>query len=184
MQFIGHLIIRLIAIILGVSLALLAAGLFISFGVFTGMFEQLFADVEYVLDTELGNTNPLVHMLVILAGVLSSINFASLAIIPIFVAITLAEGMRWQGLTINLILGGVVSLFTGLSIVSPMQGTGNNLPSSNLPSDGTLVVLLAAGFIGGFVYWLIAGRSAGKWLGKEPASTPNIATETTDKTDV
>lgn len=31
-------------------------------------------------------------------------------------------------------------------------------------SDGTLVVLLATGFIGGFFYWLVAGRNAGKWL--------------------
>lgn len=156
MQFIGHLIIRLIAIFFGITLAVLAAGVFISFGMFTGMFEQFFADVEYVLETNIGDTDPLVTLLVIIAGILSSFKVASLAIIPMFLAITLAEGMRWQGLTINLVMGGLVSLFAGITSMTPANGT--------LPSDGTLVILLATGFISGFVYWLIAGRNAGKWL--------------------
>lgn len=156
MQLIGHLIIRLIAILFGVSLAVFAASLFISFGMFTGMFEQLFADVEYVLDTNIGDTGPIVALLVVGAGFFSSFKVASLAIIPIFLAISLAEGMRWQGLTINLVMGGLTSLFAGIT----------SMPATNggLPSDGTLVILLATGFIGGFVYWVIAGRSAGNWL--------------------
>ncbi|MBL1405159.1 MAG: hypothetical protein COC17_05335 [Hyphomicrobiales bacterium] len=156
MQLIGHLIIRLIAIIFGVSLAIFASSIFISFGMFTGMFEQFFTDVEYVLDTNIGDTDPIVALLVIGAGFFSSFKIVSLAIIPIFLAISLAEGMRWQGLTINLVMGGVVSLFAGITAIPSATG--------GLPSDGTLVILLATGFIGGFVYWLIAGRSAGLWL--------------------
>lgn len=159
MQLIGHLIIRLIAILFGVTLAVFAASLFISFGMFTGMFEQFFAEVEYVLDTNIGNTDPIVALLVIGAGFFSSFKIVSLAIIPIFLAIALAEGMRWQGFTINLVMGGMVSLFAGITAMP-------NTPNTNggLPSDGTLVILLATGFIGGFVYWLIAGRQAGRWL--------------------
>lgn len=156
MQLIGNLIIRLIAIIFGVCLAVFAASIFISFGMFTGMFEQFFADVEYVLDTNIGDTDPIVALLVIGAGFFSSFKIVSLAIIPIFLAIAVAEAMRWQGLTINLVIGGLVSLFAGIT----------SMPSANggLPSDGTLVILLSTGFIGGFFYWLIAGRSAGNWL--------------------
>lgn len=156
MQFIGHLIIRLIAIVFGITLAVLTAGMFISFGMFTGMFEQFFADIEYVLETNIGDTDPLITLLVIVAGIFSSFKVASLAIIPMFLAITLAEGMRWQSLTVNLVMGGVVSLFAGITSMAPENGS--------LPSDGTLIILLATGFIGGFVYWLIAGRNAGKWL--------------------
>lgn len=156
MQLIGHLIIRLIAIIFGVSLAIFAASIFISFGMFTGMFEQFFNDVEYVLETDIGDTDPIVALLVIGAGFFSSFKIVSLAIIPIFLAISLAEGMRWQGLTINLVMGGMVSLFAGITAIPSATG--------GLPSDGTMVILLATGFIGGFVYWLIAGRSAGLWL--------------------
>lgn len=156
MQLIGHLIIRLIAILFGVSLAIFAASIFISFGMFTGMFEQFFTDVEYVLETDIGDTDPIIALLVIGAGFFSSFKIVSLAIIPIFLAICLAEGMRWQSLTINLVMGGIVSLFAGITAIPSSTGT--------LPSDGTLVILLATGFIGGFVYWLIAGRSAGLWL--------------------
>lgn len=160
MQLIGHLIIRLIAILFGVTFAVFAASLFISFGMFTGMFEQFFAEVEYVLDTNIGNTDPIVALLVIGAGFFSSFKIVSLAIIPIFLAIAVAEGMRWQGLTINLVMGGIVSLFAGIT----------SMPSANggLPSDGTLVILLSTGFIGGFFYWLIAGRQAGRWLETKP----------------
>ena len=156
MQLIGHLIIRLIAILFGVSFAIFAASLFISFGMFTGMFEQFFADVEYVLETDIGDTGPIVALLVFGTSFFSSFKVASLAIIPIFLAISLAEGMRWQGLTINLVMGGLVSLFAGITAMPAASG--------GLPSDGTLVILLATGFISGFVYWLIAGRNAGKWL--------------------
>lgn len=162
MQLIGHLIIRLIAIILGVSLAVFAASLFISFGMFTGMFEQFFNDVEYVLDTNIGDTGPIVTLLVIGTSIFSSFKVASLAIIPIFLAISLAEGMRWRGLTINLVMGGLVSLFAGITAMPTATG--------GLPSDGTLVILLATGFIGGFVYWLFAGRNAGLWLSSNSTS--------------
>lgn len=165
----GHLIVRLVAIFFGLFLAMLAAGLFLSFGLFSGFLTEFFADLQGALapDPYYRNdpvdTSPLVNLLVIVIGFLSSFQIAGMAALPTFLAIALAEGFRWRGLTINLVLGGAVALATGLSVFSDRGGVG-------LPSDGALVVLLATGFIGGFVYWLIAGRSAGKWL--DQASGP------------
>lgn len=159
MQTIGHFIIRMIAISFGIFAALIAASIFLSFGTFSGMFEQFFADLNYVFDGEIQDSGPIVSILVILFGFFSSFYVASIALLPMVITIAIAELMRWQGLTINLVLGGFVGLFTGITSFASTHDT-------RLPSDGTLVVLLAAGFIGGFFYWLIAGRSAGKWLGE------------------
>lgn len=159
MQLIGHFIVRMVVISFGIFTALIAASLFLSFGTLGGMFEQFFIDLNYVFDGELRDTDPLVTILVILFGFFSSFYVASIALMPIVIAIAIAELMAWRGLTINFVLGGLVSLFTGITSFSVAN-------AASIPSEGTLIVLLATGFIGGFFYWLIAGRSAGKWLGE------------------
>lgn len=85
-------------------------------------------------------------------------------LLPASILIAIAELMRWKSATVNLVLGGVCALFTGLA---SFHG-----PTDAIPSDSTLIVLLACGFIGGFAYWLIAGRSAGLWLKTKPSQTP------------
>lgn len=168
MQFIGHFIVRLIAILFGVFIAMIAASIFLSFGMFSNMFSEFFSELNWVINGDpyqAEDNNGLVTGLVIIVGFFSSFYVAGLAALPATIAIATAELMRWQSMTINLVLGGFVALATGLSIF----GAEND----GLPSDGTLVVLLATGFIGGFFYWLIAGRSAGKWL-RQPASNTRI----------
>ncbi len=159
MQLIGHFIVRLIAIFFGLLVAMLASSIFLSFGIFNDAFNAFFADLSltfngdpYVAE-EMGDLGT---ALVIIIGFFSSFYVAGLAAMPTTIAIAIAELMRWQSMTINLVLGGLVALVTGLTVfAADLEG---------LPSDGTLVVLLATGFIGGFFYWLIAGRSAGNWL--------------------
>ena len=113
------------------------------------------------VEGRLEDTFPLVALAIAVAGVFSSVKIAGIAILPLSLTIAIAELMRWQSMTINLVLGGLVALFAGISVYSATQ--------PGLPSDGTLIVLLATGFVGGFFYWMIAGRSAGKWL--DPVSS-------------
>lgn len=172
MQSLGHFIVRLVAILFGVFIAMLAAGMFLSFGMFFGAFTEFFTELSWTLNGDpyhAEELDGLVTLLVVIAGFFTSFHVASIAALPAAIAIAIAEMMRWQGMTINLVLGGLVSLFTGLSLYGSLQ-TGAN---TGLPSDGTLVVLLATGFIAGFFYWLIAGRSAGKWL-DGPGITPAL----------
>ncbi len=160
MQLIGHFIVRLVAILFGVFVAMIAASIFLSFGMFSNMFSEFFNELNWIVNGDpytQEDTGGIVTVLVVISGFFSSFYVMSLAALPTTIAIATGELMRWQGMTINLVLGGLVALATGLSLF----GAENE----GLPSDGTLVVLLATGFIGGFFYWIIAGRSAGKWLG-------------------
>lgn len=150
----GHIIVRLIAIFFGLAVAFLAAGIFISFGLFGGYFRDLFQQAEIAN----GDAAPLAAFAVFAIGILSSFQIASLALAPSALAVLVAELMGWRGLTINLVLGGLVGLATGWVV--------SGGPSEAGPmSQGALLVLLATGFIGGFFYWLVAGRGAGGWRG-------------------
>jgi len=148
----GHIIVRLVAILFGLALAFLAAGIFISFGLFGGYFRDLFQNAEIAN----GEAAPLAAFAVIAVGFLSSFQIASLALAPSAFAVLVAELMGWRGLTINLVLGGLVGLATGWIV------SGGEAGAAAL-SQGALLVLLATGFIGGFFYWLVAGRGAGGW---------------------
>jgi hypothetical protein len=147
----GHIIVRLVAIFFGLALAFLAAGIFISFGLFGGYFTELFQQA----DIANGEATPLAAFAIVAVGVLSSFQIASLALAPSAFAIVIAELMGWRGLTVNLVLGGLVGLATGWIV------SGGDAAMS----QGTLLVLLATGFTGGFFYWLLAGRGAGGWRG-------------------
>jgi hypothetical protein len=78
------------------------------------------------------------------------------------IVVAIAEMMRWQSMVSNLVMGGASAgflAFTSFGYLNPVEGTAG--PGDNY---GVLLVALSAGFIGGFVYWLIAGRKAGIWL--------------------
>ena len=162
MQFFGHLIVRLFVILMGVLIAMLAASIFLSAGLLNGFFNVFFFELNIAVDGALEDTGPLTTFIVFILGFLSSFYVASIAILPAAITIAIAELMRWKSMTANLVLGGLVGLFTGMSTYAQTR--------AGLPSDGTLIILLAAGFIGGFFYWLVAGRSAGNWLGEPQLS--------------
>ena len=152
MTILGNLIVRLLTIAFGLFLAFAAAGVFVSFGMFGGFFEEILLGFEDLSDGQFRSGDGLTAMLVVLAGFLTSPFLMGAALLPAAIAIAIAELMRWRGMTINLVMGGLVALFAGL--------TASHQPVG----EGTLVVLLATGFVGGFFYWLVAGRGSGRWL--------------------
>lgn len=96
-------------------------------------------------------------------GLFAALFFASfttsfigaMALVPAGLAILLAEAKRLTSLTYHLIAGGLVALAILVATWIPPQA------GQRLPDDWNL--FLAAGFIGGFLYWLIAGRRSGSW---------------------
>ncbi len=140
-------------IALGFMFAIAAAGMFIGFGFYN----------------EILTTGPLLDTWEEeFYGLLSlSVGFASIALIGAYaigvaaILIALAELMRWQGMIANLLMGGITAAILSLG------GGETNV------SGGAFVVALSAGFIGGFVYWLIAGRKAGNWLGSGSTGVPS-----------
>jgi len=150
---------RLIVISFGLLLALLAAAMILSYGISSGLFVEFFGTETYetIDETEWGYAVLLIATVGI--GVVTGLQIAGLALLPIVLSITLMEMMRWTGVVASLILGGLSALFVMFT----------QLPENTTPGEGTLIVTLAMGFVGGFFYWIIAGRNAGKWQDRLPA---------------
>ncbi|MEZ5871407.1 MAG: hypothetical protein R3D32_06095 [Nitratireductor sp.] len=154
MRSIGDLIVRLFAVAFAFVLATLAASMFLSLGVV----HDVLAPALHEITGERADSAWLSGLF----GLVSWPWVAASAVLPAAIAIAIAELMRWRGMTINLAMGGIVGLFAGWTWF------GNQDP--RLLDEGTLLVLASAGFVGGFVYWLLAGCKAGKWLA--PAKPP------------
>lgn len=144
---IGHLIVRLVAIAAGFVFAVIAAALFLSIGVVRDVIGPL---VEYHAGIEAEG------WLVPVIGIVTSPFLAATVLAPAAIAIAVAEAAKWRGLVVNLVMAGVVSLYAGWRSLALEPDLSLN--------QGVIAVLLAAGFCAGLVYWLIAGRSAGRWL--------------------
>jgi hypothetical protein len=85
---------------------------------------------------------------------------AAFAFVPAIVVILVTEAFGLRSILLYAIAGGLVGLFCGytLGFVEPM-------PQFRLdtPLNTNFELLAAAGIAAGFVYWLVAGRTAGSW---------------------
>jgi len=77
----------------------------------------------------------------------------AMALAPWAVLVIIAEAFRLRSVLLYLIAGGVLGSLPALGIAPLMR-----------PLDGDprrIVIMIATGIVGGFVYWLAAGRMAG-----------------------
>lgn len=151
MRLIGNFIIRFIIVSIGFGFGVLAAGAFIGFG----FYNEIIATEPPMQPFE----QDLFSFLSIGFGLFSSAVIAAYSFAIAGLMIAIAEISRLKGFVTNLMLGG------GLALTLALMHFGEE----GVPSDGVLIVSLAAGFVGGLVYWLIAGRRAGDWMGKSKA---------------
>ena len=139
-RLLGNLLVRSLAILFGYVLAVAAAALFLAFGyyreIFGGTLE--YGDEFIIFDTVSISAVTLYLMFII----------TWLALLPAALLIAVCELMRWSSITAHLVLGALCALFTAF-------GMNRELDMAAV-QNSTLVILLACGFIGGFVYWLIA----------------------------
>lgn len=91
-----------------------------------------------------------------LIGLVWSPVIASAALFPALLAVIAGEWLRLRSLTANVALGGAAAFFT--------YWLRTDIATAEMRTSGALVVVLALGFVGGFFYWLVAGRNAGRWL--------------------
>lgn len=81
------------------------------------------------------------------------------AAIPMLVAIVFAEIFRWRSFFFWAPFGGAVGLASGL------------LRQTSTPDEATTMLCVAAGLVGGALYWAIAGRGAGIGAARADALT-------------
>ena len=87
----------------------------------------------------------------------------AVAILPAALLIVIAEAARLRSFLYYGVGGALVGLasYYGSDISVRLENTTDVAPVAN-----ALQLAAAAGIIGGLVYWLIAGRNAGRW--REP----------------
>lgn len=137
----GRLLWQIVKIVFGYGLALCSAGMFLAWGFFQ----------PHGIETD-----PVGFAATVWSGAVSGVVIGGMAALPAFAAILLAELFRLNSLILNLAAGGLIAF--GLWSV----GGGDVAAAEPALRPGTSVAL-AAGFVAGFVYWLIAGRTAGRW---------------------
>ncbi|WP_068310617.1 hypothetical protein [Polycladidibacter hongkongensis] len=138
----GKLFLQFLRIVFGFCAAVIACGIFIIWGLFSAE----------------GGSEGLVSFFAIYFGALvSSSIIGSLAIIPASFAIVLSEISEWRGVIFHVSAGGVIALV--------IWWMGGEIPSNgeHMPVRPGSSVAATAGFMAGFVYWVIAGRLAGCW---------------------
>lgn len=147
---------RLIAICFGLLVALCAGSIFIGFGLASGLLPELAltTGASPVFDPDTDRT--ILAVATVIFGALASVEIIGFAVLPITIAISITELMQWRGLTIQLVIGGICGLFVMFSALA--------LPNGAMPTNGTVIVSMASGFVSAFFYWMIAGRFAGNWL--------------------
>lgn len=129
---------QLLRIVLGYILAVLVAGLFLSWGVFQGTAPE---------------HDPIALAAMIGTGFVTASVIGSVSMFPAIFVIGLAESLGWKSVIYHVGAAGLIAL--------AIWTAGGEVGSGG-PRPGTSVAL-AAGFLGGLVYWLIAGRASGHW---------------------
>jgi hypothetical protein len=87
----------------------------------------------------------------------------AIGLLPVVILIALAETFRIRSLLINAAAGAalLVTGYYGSGLARPGYEESIDHPPSPIPRQAEIAA--AAGAIGGLVYWLIAGRNAGRW---------------------
>jgi hypothetical protein len=145
MSFIGHLF----AIIFAVILASVVAGIAIALGVFGPEWHAVSGDIG--------------ERFFFWGTVLIASSFTgAMGFLPMVVLIVLAESFKIRSLIAHLAAGAALLLlgyFGSLAEPSYEESIDHAPP----PVSRAAEVAAAAGIAFGFTYWLIAGRTAGRW---------------------
>lgn len=134
----GRFVLQLLRIVIGFILALTAAGLFLAWGFFQSGGPE---------------ADPVGFAATIGTGFVAASVIGGMAFLPAVLAIGLAEALRIRSPIYHVGLAGLI-------------GLGAWLLDSALPQAGVrpgTTIALAASFVAGGVYWIIAGRCSGHW---------------------
>ena len=141
---------RIIVILLALILAIMAAGITLAIGIITPDWAGIDSD-------------PVERLSFFIVSFFATSFVGAVAILPAVLLIVISEAARLRSFLFYGIGGALVGLasYYGSDISLRLENTTDVPPVAN-----ALQLAAAAGIIGGLVYWLIAGRNAGRW--REP----------------
>jgi hypothetical protein len=144
-------LIRLMALALSYMLSTLAAAAFLSFALFLG------AETEWLRE------DPAVAVGTAGFAFAAWLEISRAIFMPFLLIIVIAEFARLSSLLFNVLAGGGLAFV--YMVLTPY--------SFELPygEERIWLAALAAGFVGGFAHWMLAGYRAGRWLGPAPDET-------------
>jgi hypothetical protein len=141
---------RIFVIIFAIIFASMAAGIAIAVGILGVQWHSVSGD-------------PVERVFFWGTAFIGATGAGAVGFLPMVILIALAEAFRIRSLALNM-LGGVAMLLLGY------YGSGFAAPSYEESIDRPppivsreLEIAAAAGAVFGLVYWLIAGRNAGRW---------------------
>ncbi|WP_340159232.1 hypothetical protein [uncultured Hoeflea sp.] len=149
MSDILRLLVRMFAIAFGFFIGCLAAGLAYAF------LARLIRPEDFGRFSEVELT---VTLVVGVVGVASL--FARAALLPAFIIIAIFEFWRRRDWLSHALAGGAIAL----AAASMPFATGS---AASIEPAQLIAIHAACGIIGASIYWLFAGRNAGRWLPSE-----------------
>lgn len=141
---------RIFVIFIAVILASMAAGIAIAFGILGTQWSSVSGD-------------PVERVFFWGTAFIGATGTGAVSILPMAILIALAETFKVRSLALNM-LGGVAMLllgYYGAGFAPPSYEESIDHPPPVVSQD--LQIAAAAGAVFGLVYWLIAGRNAGRW---------------------
>jgi hypothetical protein len=138
---------RIIVIAFALIVAIMAAGVTIAIGI-------LAPDWTWM------DTDPVERVTFFVASFFATSFVGATAFVPALLLIVLAEAVRMRRLLYYGVAGAVVGLtsYFGSDVSLRLENTTDVAPVVH-----PLQLAAAAGIVGGLVYWLFAGRNAGRW---------------------
>jgi hypothetical protein len=143
---------RIIVILVALILAIMAAGITLAIGIIAPDWAGIDSD-------------PVERLSFFIVSFFATSFVGAVAILPAALLIVISEAARLRSFLFYGVGGALVGLasYYGSDISVRLENTTDVPPVAN-----ALQLVAAAGIIGGLVYWLIAGRNAGRW--REPKS--------------
>jgi hypothetical protein len=144
---------RIIVIFFALMVAIVAAGIALAIGIVAPDWAGVDSD-------------PFERVSFFIVSFFATSFVGAVAFLPAMVVIVIAEAARLRNFLYYGVGGALVALasYYGSDISMRLENTTDVTPVGN-----ALQLAAAAGIIGGLVYWLIAGRNAGRW--REPRAS-------------
>ncbi|MBI1204614.1 MAG: hypothetical protein GC182_19095 [Rhodopseudomonas sp.] len=141
---------RLIVIVFAVMVASLATGVAIAIGVLGPQWHSMSGDVG----------ERVVFWGTAFIGATAT---GAIGLLPLAILIALAESFKIRSLVINAAAGAAMLLlgYYGSGLAPPSYEESIDHPPPPVSREAEIVA--ASGAVFGLVYWLIAGRNAGRW---------------------